>query len=201
MNMAAARSRSVTASSTSRTTSISVFSPGRRPAAEPITPAPAGVARGRAALCRRRHRWPPRPHGLRPRGPYRRGGGDEYAGQRRPCRLERRRGSRLGQRLLFDAAFQPGGHALGLADVAPSRHALGVDPAWVGDVLPDGTIGNARRVAGGPDESVFEPEWSPNGDLVFVSDRVSGWWNLYRERDGAVEAVAEMEAEFGRPQW
>src|SRR5271166_6287200 len=73
--------------------------------------------------------------------------------------------------------------------------------AWIGDILPDGTIGNARRVAGGPDESVFQPEWSPDGDLYFVSDRVSGWWNLYRERDGAIEPMAEMDAEFGRPQW
>ena len=72
---------------------------------------------------------------------------------------------------------------------------------WVGDILQDGTIGNARRVAGGPDELVFQPEWSPDGDLYFVSDRGSGWWNLYRERDGAIEPMAEMDAEFGRPQW
>jgi WD40-like Beta Propeller Repeat len=73
--------------------------------------------------------------------------------------------------------------------------------AWVGDILPDGTVGNPRWVAGGPDESVFQPEWSPDGDLYFVSDRGSGWWNLYRERDGAIEPMAEMDAEFGRPQW
>jgi dipeptidyl aminopeptidase/acylaminoacyl peptidase len=73
--------------------------------------------------------------------------------------------------------------------------------AWIGDVLPDGTIGSSRWVAGGPDESVFQPGWSPDGDLYFVSDRVSGWWNLYRERDGAIEPMAEMDAEFGRPQW
>jgi dipeptidyl aminopeptidase/acylaminoacyl peptidase len=73
--------------------------------------------------------------------------------------------------------------------------------AWVGDILPDGTIGNPRRVAGGPDESVFQPEWSPDGALYFVSDRDSGWWNLYREHDGAIEPMAEMNAEFGRPQW
>jgi len=60
--------------------------------------------------------------------------------------------------------------------------------AWVGDILPDGTIGSARRVAGGPNESVFQPEWSPDG-------------NLYRERDGAIEPMAEADAEFGRPQW
>src|SRR5271166_526072 len=73
--------------------------------------------------------------------------------------------------------------------------------AWVGDILPDGTIGSGRRVAGGPHESVFQPEWSPDGDLYFVSDRRSGWWNLYRERDGAIEPMAEIDAEFGRPQW
>src|ERR1700677_5350855 len=73
--------------------------------------------------------------------------------------------------------------------------------AWVGDILPDGTIGNPRRVAGGPDESVLQPEWSPDGDLYFVSDRGSGWGNLHRYRDGAIESMAPMDAEFGRPQW
>jgi dipeptidyl aminopeptidase/acylaminoacyl peptidase len=73
--------------------------------------------------------------------------------------------------------------------------------AWVGDLGPDGEIAHARRAAGGPGESVFQPEWSPDGDLYFVSDRGSGWWNLYRERDGAIEPIAPMDAEFGRPQW
>ncbi|HEY1862287.1 MAG TPA: prolyl oligopeptidase family serine peptidase, partial [Roseiarcus sp.] len=73
--------------------------------------------------------------------------------------------------------------------------------AWVGDLGPDGQIARSRLVAGGPDESVFQPEWSPDGDLYFVSDRGSGWWNLYRERDGAIESMAPMDAEFGRPQW
>ena len=65
--------------------------------------------------------------------------------------------------------------------------------AWLGDILLDGTIGNRRRVAGGPDESAFQPERSPHG----VSDRGSGWWNLYRAHDGAIEPMAEMDAEFG----
>jgi hypothetical protein len=29
-------------------------------------------------------------------------------------------------------------------------------------------------MAGGPEESIFQPEWSPDGVLHFVSDR-SGW--------------------------
>jgi len=73
--------------------------------------------------------------------------------------------------------------------------------AWVGDIQADGTVAKARRVAGGPDESVFQPSWSPDGDLYFVSDRGSGWWNLYRERDGAIEPLAPMEAEFGQAHW
>jgi hypothetical protein len=60
---------------------------------------------------------------------------------------------------------------------------------------------NPRQVAGGPRESIFQPEWSPGGVLHFVSDR-SGWWNLHRlgEGDGA-EPLQPMKAEFGLPQW
>ena len=71
---------------------------------------------------------------------------------------------------------------------------------WVSDLDADGTVANAEQVAGGAEESVFQPEWSPGGVLHFVSDR-TGWWNLYRWRNGATEALAPMEAEFGKPQW
>lgn len=73
---------------------------------------------------------------------------------------------------------------------------------WVAPVRPDGALGEAVHVAGGRDESVFQPEWAPDGTLYFVSDR-SEWWNLYRwdERRGQAEALAPMEAEFGKPQW
>jgi dipeptidyl aminopeptidase/acylaminoacyl peptidase len=71
---------------------------------------------------------------------------------------------------------------------------------WLGDLSPEGGITGARQVAGGRDESIFQPGWSPDGILYFVSDR-SGWWNLYRLRNGDFEPVCAMEAEFGRPQW
>jgi dipeptidyl aminopeptidase/acylaminoacyl peptidase len=66
------------------------------------------------------------------------------------------------------------------------------------DLGPDGSPENVEQVAGGRDESIFQPEWSPDGTLHFISDR-TGWWNLYRE--GRAEPLCEMEAEFGLPQW
>lgn len=71
---------------------------------------------------------------------------------------------------------------------------------WVAEVAADGSLGEAELVAGGRTESIFQPAWSPGGTLYFVSDR-TGWWNLYRWRQGSVEPVTEMEAEFGMPQW
>ncbi|MBW4522501.1 MAG: S9 family peptidase [Scytolyngbya sp. HA4215-MV1] len=91
---------------------------------------------------------------------------------------------------------------------------------WVADVLADGSLGEVHQVAGGLEESIFQPEWSPDGVLYLISDR-SGWWNLYRwlpepplfkggqgrpddsdaEAYGWLEPVCPMEAEFGLPQW
>jgi dipeptidyl aminopeptidase/acylaminoacyl peptidase len=71
---------------------------------------------------------------------------------------------------------------------------------WVASLDAAGALGERVRVAGGPTESVFQPEWSPDGVLHFVSDR-SGWWNLHRWRDGVVEPLCPMDAEFGVPQW
>jgi dipeptidyl aminopeptidase/acylaminoacyl peptidase len=78
---------------------------------------------------------------------------------------------------------------------------------WVADLDERGRSSGARRVAGGPGESVQQPSWSPDGILHFVSDR-SGWWNLYRlpvlvggsGGDGA-EALHPLDAEFGQPSW
>ncbi len=71
---------------------------------------------------------------------------------------------------------------------------------WVAEGKADGSRGQAERVAGGVEESIFQPQWSPDGLLHFVSDR-TGWWNLYRWRDGRIEPLCAMEAEFGLPQW
>ena len=72
---------------------------------------------------------------------------------------------------------------------------------WLGRLGEDGVLTTIERIAGSGDESIFQPEWSPDGVLYFVSDR-SGWWNLYRLNElGDIEPVCEMQAEFGMPQW
>jgi len=53
-----------------------------------------------------------------------------------------------------------------------------------------------ERVAGGPEESIWQPQWGPGGELYWVSDR-TGWWQLYR--DG--KQLTDVEAELGYPQW
>ena len=71
----------------------------------------------------------------------------------------------------------------------------------VAPILEDGTLGRSDLAAGGHEESIVGPEWSPDGILHFLSDR-TGWWNLYRLVDGPrLEPLAPMEAEFAEPAW
>ena len=55
-------------------------------------------------------------------------------------------------------------------------------------------------VAGGIEESIFQPSWIGNDRLLYVSDE-SGFWNLYCYDDSGVYAVIPDEAEYGLPQW
>ena len=57
---------------------------------------------------------------------------------------------------------------------------------WEAGINPDGSLDQAVLVAGGLEESIFQPEWSPGGTLYFASDR-TGWFNIYRWRDQVVE--------------
>ena len=92
---------------------------------------------------------------------------------------------------------------------------------WVAVINADGDLGEKHLVAGGLEESIFQPEWSPDGVLYFVSDK-SNWWNIYRtplnppllrgeagtplnppllRGEVGIEPLCEMAAEFGLPQW
>lgn len=71
---------------------------------------------------------------------------------------------------------------------------------WLAPILSDGTLGEKTHVAGSVSESIFQPEWSPDGTLYFLSDRTN-FWNFYRVNNDQVEAVYPLAAEFGGPQW
>ena len=71
---------------------------------------------------------------------------------------------------------------------------------WGVEIAADGSNVHPQLIAGGRRESIFQPEWSPDNVLHFVSDR-TGWWNIYRSNGESVECLHQMEAEFGAPQW
>jgi dipeptidyl aminopeptidase/acylaminoacyl peptidase len=71
---------------------------------------------------------------------------------------------------------------------------------WLAEIGGDGRFGTPRCIAAGTTESLFQPAWSPAGQLHVVSDR-SGWWNLYRVDGDGLVPLHPMSAEFGKPQW
>jgi dipeptidyl aminopeptidase/acylaminoacyl peptidase len=94
----------------------------------------------------------------------------------------------------------------------------------VGELDAAGRVSAARKIAGGPaetidsgltpvlrellkysSESIVAPKWAPDGTLYFVSDRLMAqgdrWWNIHRFRDGTVEPVTRRAAEFAAPPW
>mmetsp|Transcript_46259 Transcript_46259/g.145094 ORF Transcript_46259/g.145094 Transcript_46259/m.145094 type:complete len:808 (-) Transcript_46259:108-2531(-) len=76
---------------------------------------------------------------------------------------------------------------------------------WDATVLTRGALDASgkvasRKVLAAGQESIMNPTWDAFGQLYFISDR-SGWYNIYREDEGEVVAVKEMEAEFAGPMW
>jgi len=70
---------------------------------------------------------------------------------------------------------------------------------WIADISEDGTLNNTQCLRDTPNESIFQPLWSPDGDLYFVSD-INGWWNIYNINNTR-SPIIDMPAEFGLPQW
>ncbi len=60
------------------------------------------------------------------------------------------------------------------------------------------SLSDIRIVAGGVGEAVVQPEWSPGGQLHYLSDR-QDLWHLYR--DGSAAAVLKLDGDIGYPPW
>ncbi|BCX13393.1 MAG: peptidase [Thermosynechococcus sp.] len=70
---------------------------------------------------------------------------------------------------------------------------------WGAMVSSDGSLATPYRIAGGPEESVQQPQWQGK-TLYYISDR-SGWWNLYRYCDGHHDPVWQASYDAGVPLW
>ena len=71
---------------------------------------------------------------------------------------------------------------------------------WLAEFNSDATLASSRCVAGGADESLFQPQFAPDGLLYFVSDR-SGYWNIYRYTDDKSHAITQDAMDYGFAQW
>jgi dipeptidyl aminopeptidase/acylaminoacyl peptidase len=72
-----------------------------------------------------------------------------------------------------------------------------------GTTAPVASVADARRIAGGEDVAIFQPEFSPDGrHLAYISNE-TGWENLYLydlEAD-TYQALTEERADLGEPAW
>ncbi|MDA0232223.1 MAG: prolyl oligopeptidase family serine peptidase, partial [Chloroflexi bacterium] len=71
---------------------------------------------------------------------------------------------------------------------------------WSATLNPDATVAFEAQIAGGKDESIIQPEWSPGGLLHFISDS-PGWWNLFSWRDGAAVNLLPEKFDAGGASW
>lgn len=71
---------------------------------------------------------------------------------------------------------------------------------WAANWDLESRLATPQKLAGGADESLFQPCFAPDGQLHVVSD-ASGWWNIQRVTDAGLEPVTHEQAEFGLPQW
>lgn len=71
---------------------------------------------------------------------------------------------------------------------------------WLADLDQAGLPRNPRRIAGGTQESVFQPRFAPDGGLHFISDR-DGFWNIYAFAQGKIEPITRDLTDYAFAQW
>ncbi len=70
----------------------------------------------------------------------------------------------------------------------------------VADIDAAGSLRRETVVAGGVNESIYQPAWIGDDSLVYVSDQ-SGYWNLHSYDASGVRAAIADDAEYGLPMW
>lgn len=101
--------------------------------------------------------------------------------------------------------LSPGGTSLSWLSWQHPQMPWDGTECFIADFTDDNTLSASKKIAGSEKESIFQPEWSPEGDLFLVSDK-NNWWNVYcwaaQKNDSTeLQALYEMEAEFATPRW
>ncbi len=105
-----------------------------------------------------------------------------------------------GRDFYADPAVSPDGRWIAWIEWSHPHMPWQESELWCAELTDDGALARARRVAGGGDESVFQPTWSPANELHAASDR-NGWWNIYRREGHELVPVTQSEEDVGVPQW
>ena len=93
-----------------------------------------------------------------------------------------------------------GAHAAWIAWDHPAMPWDGTE-LFVAPVAADGSFGEARVLAGGPEVAVCQVAWETADRLLALADP-DGWWNLHRiGLDGTAVNLAPAERELGGPMW
>jgi len=76
---------------------------------------------------------------------------------------------------------------------------------WIGEFSNENNLSliNKKKLFGKIDESILQPEWSPDGKFIYFLSDQNGWWNIYRTTiDGqSLEHIHDEKADFGGPAW
>lgn len=70
---------------------------------------------------------------------------------------------------------------------------------WTADYIK-GSLTHTHCIKDDKNVSIFQPQWSPNETLTYVSDK-NGWWNLFQNVGENAKIIFPIHAEFGRPLW
>jgi len=75
------------------------------------------------------------------------------------------------------------------------------DLAFPEGALP--TIAGSTVVAGGPDEAILQPAFSPDGDALYYISDATGWGHIHRHdlATGETRALTSGNCEYGTPAW
>ena len=68
---------------------------------------------------------------------------------------------------------------------------------WQAEIDKQGLLNPVLVTGSENDQAIFQPRWSPDNRLFYVSDK-QNWWNIYSVDRGI---IVEMAAEFATPLW